>query len=375
MVNEKRLLEEFFEIVQVDSETKFEGKIVKVLRDKLTKLGLEVFEDDTASVTKHEAGNLFGFLKGNVEGADPIMFNAHMDTVSPGVGIKPCVKDGWVVPDGTTILGGDDKAGVVSILEAIRVLKENKLPHGDIQVVFTAGEESGLAGARALDPRNLKGKYGFSLDTGGVVGNVKTQAPSRCAVTANIHGISAHAGVAPEKGVSAVEIAAKAIAKMPLGRIDSETTANIGVIQGNSPLNVVCDHVLVCAEARSTDKDKLEAQLKAMTEAFENTAKEMGGKAEVSVEIFYKSFKLSDDDPVVNIVTRAAAKIGRTCKTSMGGGGSDGNIFNGHGMPTVVMAIGYEDCHTKNEKQSIEELNKSAEMVLAIISEVVSSEK
>jgi len=372
MVNEKRLLDEFLEIIQIESETKFEGKIVKVLKKKFTDLGLEVFEDDTASKTKHEAGNIFAFLKGNTEGADPIMFNAHMDTVSPGVGIKPSVKDGWIVPDGTTILGGDDKAGVASIIEAVRVVIENKLPHGDIQVIITAGEESGLAGARALDPKNLKGKYGFSLDTGGKVGNAKTQAPSRCAVTAKIHGKSAHAGVAPETGVSAVQIAAKAIANMPLGRIDSETTANVGVFEANSPLNVVCDYALVRAEARSTDKDKLEVQLKAMTEAFEKAAKEMGGKAEVDVEVFYKSFKLSDDDPVVDIVKRAAAKIGRTCKTSMGGGGSDGNIFNGHGMPTVVLAIGYENCHTKEEKQSVEELNKSAEMVLAIISEVAS---
>ena len=127
MVNEKRLLEEFFEIVQIDSETKFEGKIVKVLRDKLTKLGLEVFEDDTASVTKHEAGNLFGFLKGNVEGADPIMFNAHMDTVTPGVGIKPSVKDGWIVSDGKTILGGDDKAGIASLIEVAAMNHRLKL--------------------------------------------------------------------------------------------------------------------------------------------------------------------------------------------------------------------------------------------------------
>ena len=375
MVNEKRLLEEFLEIIQVDSETKFEGKIVKVLRDKLTELGLEVFEDDTASITKHEAGNLFAFLKGNVEGADALMFNAHMDTVSPGVGIKPSVKDGWVVSDGTTILGGDDKAGVAALLEVIRILKENKLPHGDIQFVFTAGEESGLAGARALDPKHLKAKYGYSLDTGGKVGIVNTQAPARYSVTANIHGKSAHAGVAPETGVSAIQIAGKAIANMPLGRIDFETTANIGVIQGKSPLNVVCDHVLVSAEARSTDKAKLDAQIKAMTDAFEKAAEEFGGKVEISVEIFYKSFKLGEESPVVDIAKRAAAKIGRSCTISAGGGGSDGNIFNGHGVPTAVLACGYEDCHTKNEKQSVEELYKSAEMVLAIISEVASSKK
>ena len=372
MVNEKRLLEEFLELVQIDSETKFEGKIAKVLLKKLTDLGLEVFEDESAAITKHEAGNIIAFLKGNVEGADPIMFNAHMDTVSPGVGIKPSVKDGWIVSDGTTILAGDDKAGLASLIEAIRVLKENNLPHGDVQFVITAGEESGLVGAKALDPKHLKAKYGFSLDTGGEVGKISTQAPARYSLTANVYGKSAHAGVAPETGVSAVVIAAKAIANMPLGRIDSETTANIGIIQGKSPLNVVCDHVLVSAEARSTDNGKLEAQVKAMTDAFMNAAAEMGGKAEVSVEIFYKSFKIGEDAPVVDIAKRAATKIGRAYKITGGGGGSDGNIFNGHGVPTVVLACGYEACHTKEERQSVEELNKSAEMVLAVISEVAS---
>ena len=253
------------------------------------------------------------------------------------------------------------------------MLKEKNLPHGDIQVIITAGEESGLVGAKALDPKHMKAKYGFSLDTGGKVGKISTQAPARYSVTANVYGKSAHAGVAPETGISAVVIAAKAIANMPLGRIDSETTANIGIIQGQSPLNVVCDHVLVSAEARSTDNGKLDAQIKAMTDAFTKAAEEMGGKAEVSVEIYYKSFKLGEDTPVVDVAKRALTKVGRPYKISGGGGGSDGNIFNGHGVPTVVLACGYEDCHTKQERLSIEELNKSAETVLAIISEVASA--
>jgi len=369
MVNEKRIVEEFMELVQIDSETKFEGKIVKVLLEKLKDLGLEAFEDETAAITKHEAGNIIAFMKGNVEGADMIMFNAHMDTVTPGVGIKPGIKDGYIVSDGTTILAGDDKAGIASLLEAIRVLKEDSLQHGDIQFIITAGEESGLAGAKALDSKHLKAKYGFSIDTGGKVGLIITQAPARYSVTADIHGKSAHAGVAPETGISAIMIAAKAIANMPHGRVDSETTANIGVIEGKSPLNVVCDHVRVEAEARSSDSGKLQAVTKAMTDAFVNAAEEMGGKAEVRTEIFYNGFQLAEDAPVVDIAKRAAVKIGRPYKIASGGGGSDGNIFNGRGVPTIVLACGYEACHTKNERLSIDELVKSAEMVLAIVSE------
>ena len=356
MVNEQRLVDEFFELVQIDSETKHERDIAKVLKQKFEALGLDVIEDDAAAKTGHGAGNLICTLAATKDGVDPIYFTSHMDTVVPGKGVKPSIQDGYVVTDGTTILGADDKAGLAAMLEAIRVLKEQNIPHGVIQFIITVGEESGLVGAKALDPSLIQAKYGYALDSDGKVGK------------------TAHAGVAPEKGVSAITIAAKAIAKMPLGRIDEETTANIGRFEGGTQTNIVCDRVDILAEARSLVPEKMEAQVAKMKEAFETVAAEMGGRADVEVEVMYPGFKFSDGDHVVEIAKRAAAKIGRPCKLEKSGGGSDANIIAGFGIPTVNLAVGYEEIHTTNERMPIEELVKLTEMVIAIVEEVANAE-
>jgi tripeptide aminopeptidase len=370
MINEQRLLDEFLELVQIDSETKFETEIAKVLKQKFTDLGVEVFEDDTTAQTGHGAGNLICTLNGTKEGVDPIYFTCHMDTVVPGKGIKPSIQDGYVVTDGTTILGADDKAGLAVLLEVIRVLKEQNLPYGTIQFVITVGEESGLVGAKAIDPSLLKAKFGYALDSDGKVGNVVVAAPTQAKVKATIYGKTAHAGVAPEKGVSAITIAAKAVSRMPLGRIDEETTANIGRFEGGTQTNIVCDRVDILAEARSLIPEKMEAQVAKMKEAFESAASEMGGKAEVDVQVMYPGFKFAEGDHVVEVARKAAAKINRSCELMHSGGGSDANVIAGHGIPTVVLSVGYEEIHTTNERMPIEELNKLAEMTLAIIDEV-----
>ncbi|MED4563381.1 tripeptidase T [Bacillus altitudinis] len=368
MINEKRLLDEFLELVQIDSETKHEEKIVEVLKEKFTGLGLNVVEDDSKETTGHGAGNLICTLEGNQE-ADTIYFTSHMDTVVPGNGVKPVIEDGYVKTDGTTILGADDKTGLAAMFEAIRVLKEKNVPHGKIEFVITAGEESGLVGAKALDPKLMTAKYGYALDSDGKVGTIIVAAPTQAKVRATIYGKTAHAGVAPEKGVSAITIASKAIASMPLGRIDEETTANIGRFEGGTQTNIVCDQVDILAEARSLEPAKMEAQVAKMKEAFEKTAKEMGGSADVQIDIMYPGFKFSHGDQVVEVAKKAAEKIGRPSELQTSGGGSDANVIAGNGIPTVNLAVGYEDIHTKNEKMPIEELVKTAEMVLAIIEE------
>jgi tripeptide aminopeptidase len=369
-INYERLLNEFLQLVQVDSETKFEAEIAAVLKQKFTELGVDVFEDDTMSITGHGAGNLVCTLKGTKEGVDPIYFTCHMDTVVPGKGIKPSIKDGYVVTDGTTILGADDKAGIAVMIETVRVLKEQNLPHGTIQFIITVGEESGLVGAKALNRSLVKANYGYALDSDGLVGNIIVAAPTQAKITAVIHGKTAHAGVAPEKGVSAITIAAKAVSRMPLGRIDKETTANIGRFEGGQQTNIVADRVDIIAEARSLVPEKMEAQVQKMKEAFETVAKEMGGSADVDVQVMYPGFKFAAGDHVVEVARKAAAKIGRSCELLHSGGGSDANVIAGFGIPTVNLAVGYEEIHTTNERMSVEELGKLAEMVLAIVEEV-----
>lgn len=370
VINQERLLNEFLELVQIDSETKFEAEIAKVLKEKFTGLGVDVFEDDTTAITGHGAGNLICTLKGTKEGVDTIYFTSHMDTVVPGKGVKPSIKDGYVVTDGTTILGADDKTGLAVMIETVRMLKEQNIPHGTIQFIITVGEESGLHGAKALDPKLVTAKYGYALDSDGKVGNIIVAAPTQAKITAVIHGKTAHAGVAPEKGVSAITIAAKAVAKMSLGRIDDETTANIGRFEGGKQTNIVADRCDILAEARSLIPEKMEKQAQSMKEAFETVAKAMGGSAEVEIDVMYPGFKFGEGDHVVEVARKAAAKIGRSCELLHSGGGSDANVIAGFGIPTVNLAVGYEEIHTTNERMPVEELYKLAEMVIAIIEEV-----
>lgn len=369
MINRERLINEFIELVQVDSETKNEGRIARVLHDKLAELGFNVVEDESAEQTGHGAGNLICTLRGTNE-ADPIYFTSHMDTVVPGKGIKPSIQDGYIVSDGTTILGADDKAGIAALIEAMKVVKEQNMQHGMIQLIFTVGEESGLVGAKALDPAMIKAKYGFALDSDGPVGDIIVAAPTQAKIQAVVKGKTAHAGVAPEKGVSAITIAAKAIANMPLGRIDEETTANIGRFEGGSQTNIVCDHVEIQAEARSLNLEKMNAQVKEMERAFETAAQKLGGSVQFNSEVIYPGFAFTSDDPIVEIAETSVRSIGRTPRLLRSGGGSDANIIAGFGIPTLNLAVGYEDIHTTNEKMPVEELEKTSELVVAIIQEV-----
>ncbi|MGY0694587.1 M20/M25/M40 family metallo-hydrolase [Virgibacillus sp. FSP13] len=368
-VNQDRLINEFMELVQIDSETGHEEKISDVLKQKFTDLGLEVIEDNSKEKTGHGSNNLICNLKGTKDGVDSIYFTSHMDTVVPGNGIKPSIKDGYIVSDGSTILGSDDKAGLAAIFEAIRTLQENNVEHGDIQFVITAGEESGLVGAKALDSSLLHAKYGYAIDSNGTVGDIIVAAPTQAKIFTVMKGKTAHAGVAPENGVSAITLAAKAIAKMPLGRIDDETTANIGRFEGGQQTNIVCDYVEILAEARSLVPEKMEAQVAKMKEAFETTAEEFGGTAEVDVQVMYPGFKQAAGDQVVEVARNAAKKIDRESKLLKSGGGSDANVIAGYGIPTVNLAVGYEEIHTTNERIPVDELVKVTELVTAIVQE------
>ncbi|WP_017687625.1 M20/M25/M40 family metallo-hydrolase [Paenibacillus sp. PAMC 26794] len=377
MIKQQRVIDQFMELVQIDSETKNEQNISKVLKEQFADLGLHVYEDDTLEQTGHGAGNLvITWEAEGTEGVAPIFFTCHMDTVTPGQGIKPELgEDGWIRSDGTTILGADDKAGIAALFEAIRVIQENKIPHGKIQFVITVGEESGLVGARAMNPKDIDAEFGYALDSNGAVGTICVAAPARAEIQMSIYGKSAHAGVNPEDGISAIQVAAKAIAAMTLGRIDDETTANIGKFQGGSALNVVCDFVQLEAEARSIVQEKVELQVAQMRDALETTCRKYGATAEFRSEILYPAFGFHDEHEVVQLAQRAIRSIGLETSTFASGGGSDANIFNGFDIPTVNLAVGYEDIHTTKERIRAEDIVKLSQVVVAIIQETAADKK
>lgn len=372
MVQVNRLVDEFIELVQIDSESGNERAVCDCLKHKLEKLGFHVVEDHSSMVTGHNAGNLIATLapaKGINPEVPSIYFTSHMDTVVPGKGVKPSIKDGYIVSDGTTVLGSDDKAGLAAILEAMRVIQEKKLPHGQIQLVFTVGEESGLTGAKHIDLSLLKADYGFAIDSDGKVGEIITSAVAQRHIIARIKGKSAHAGINPEEGVSAVQIASRAISRMKLGRIDDETTANIGMIHGGTATNIIPDCVEIHAEIRSHSSQKLKKYTNLMVDHFKQAAEELGGAADVEVIELYPFYRFTEKDIVVQKAMAAITQVNRKPYFRASGGGSDANIFASYGIPTVNLGIGYEKIHTTNERMPIIELRKAAEMIVSIVLE------
>ena len=356
MICETRLLDTFLDLVRIDSPSGEEQAMAEELEARLVKLGLEVERD--------EVNNVVARLPG--EGA-PVMLAAHMDTVMPGRGVKPVVKDGAVYSDGTTILGADDKSGIAVILELLATVAENNLRHPPLEVVITVQEEIGLLGARHLDKSSLRAKKGISFDTGPAPGTIVVAAPSGIMLTAVVHGKAAHAGVEPEKGVNALSVAADALVHMPLGRIDAETTANFGQIQGGRARNIVPDRVELKGEARSHDAEKLEAQTARMVAALEKAAQEYGATVDTEVVPAYTGYKLTEEDPVVSGLASACRACGVEPNLVPSGGGSDANVFNAHGMRVVNLSTGMSGVHGTDEHIAVADMVDCARIALRFV--------
>ena len=369
MLNKTRLVNEFLELVKIDSLSYKERQMCDTLKQKIQNLGYSPIEDDAGQKVGGECGNIICTIKGS-KNVPAILVTAHMDTVVPGIGKKPIVDGDIIKSDGTTILGGDDAAGIAVILETLRVLKEDNIQHGDIQIAFTIAEEVGLLGAKNMDFSKIYAKYGFILDSDGRVGCAAVKAPSQNKIHVVVKGKAAHAGMEPENGISAFSIMAEAIANMKLGRIDEETTANIGIINGGIATNIVCDRVEIEGEARSRQQAKLEAQTDHMRECFEKASKNWGGKVEFTSEIEYPSFNIENDSNIVKILEIAAKKSGFKFEAVVTGGGSDTNIFNSKGIEAVDISIGMEKVHSVQEQISITDMQSSVLFLIAIIESI-----
>lgn len=374
MVNEKRLVESFMELVKINSVSREEKEVAEFLVKKLEDLGLEVMVDKAGEKVKSNSGNIIARLKGNIKKTTPIMFSAHMDTVVPGKNINPLLKGEKIVSSGKTILGADDKAAIAALLEALHIIREKNISHGDIEIVFTICEEIGLLGAKNLDISSLNAQIAFVLDSGGQVGKIITTAPSQNSLEIIIHGKSAHAGSNPEEGINAIQVAGFALSRMKLGRIDEETTANIGIISGGKATNIVPDKVTLKGEVRSRNEEKLEKYTEQLIKITEDTAQEFRAKAEVKINREYHCYNLSPDDQAVMIAVKATKNIGLQPSLVPSGGGSDANVFNKKGFPSVDLAIGMEKVHTLEEYILIEELKNTTEYILSIINTVASGE-
>lgn len=375
MIDPARMKDEFLELAGISSLSRREGAIARRLESILKGMGASVEVDDAGEKIGGETGNLLARFTGTKAGVPPFLLSAHMDTVGPAEKIHLVVEGDIVRTDHTTVLGGDDKAGIVAIFEAIRVLRERNIPHGDIEVVLSICEETGLLGAKHFDTGRIRAKRGLVLDVDGVC-ELITRAPAANRLSFMVTGLEAHAGVCPERGMSAIQIASEAIAGMKLGRVDEETTANLGVIQGGLSTNIVPTRVVIHGEARSLDAGKLEAQTQHMRGRFEEAAArhsvrleqgERRASVEIKVERQYERLDIADRAPVVMLVAGAARGLGRPFKTRATGGGSDANVYATRGIEVANLGCGMRDIHTVNEWVDLKDLHTTASIVLETV--------
>ena len=369
-INEGRLKSMFIELVGVPCPSCDEKREADLLVKKLQELGMEPKVDRAGEQCGGTTGNVWGFLKGNVPGALRLFFEAHMDSVAPTTGTNVIEKDGVLYSDGTTTLGGDDKSGVAAVLEAMQCIIENDLPHGDIQVCFTIGEETGSYGVRYMDKTMIQADAGYCMDCGGHPGAIFNASPKAINLKLKVKGKSAHAGLEPEKGINAIMLAADALHALPAyGRIDEETTLSVDMIDGGLAPNIVPEACEIVIDMRCPNQTKLERLKNETVEIFRNVVEAKGGAVEVAVKEVAPGVNLNTDHATVKLAATAAEKLGFPVSTGFTGGCSDANFLCGMGLPTVLLATGMDKIHTTEERLALEDLYNAASWVLGIVEE------
>jgi tripeptide aminopeptidase len=374
-INQERLASVFTTLCEIDSPSKQEGRIAAYLKSLFTEMGAAVFEDDSASRTGSDCGNLFiRFPDGGLD-KEPVFFNCHMDTVIPAIGVKVKREGEIFTSAGDTVLGSDDKAGIAALIEAMRTLQEKNIPYGPVEYIFTTCEEVGLLGVKALDSSNIRAKIGYALDSSGV-NRVIVGAPAAKRISAEIKGMASHAGLSPEKGISAIHLAAKAIARLDLGKLDSESTANIGLIEGGTATNIIPESVVVKGEVRSHTLDKLEAHVQKIKGIFQeevdswsDPANTADGKPSLNFRVIedYPVMKLDRKSTVIKRIEEAAVALGAQLDYVVAGGGSDANIFNSYGFQCAILSTGMDKVHSTQETIKLSEMAITASLVMAML--------
>lgn len=358
-------LELFLDLVRIDSPTREEADVAAFCAKELAKLGFAVKVDDSWRLTGSNTGNVIAELQGT--NARTLVLAAHMDCVAPCRGVEPHVADGIVSSVGDTVLGADDKAGIAAIISAARTTVAQGGPRPTLRVLLTVQEEIGLRGAKALDPALSKADLCLVLDADGPPGTMIVAAPTHYTFVATFEGRGAHAGVAPEKGVNAIVMASNAVAAMALGRLDEETTANVGNIEGGTATNVVPSLVTLTGECRSLSRERVEAVKAEMDAAMRGSAEASDGSVTIDWTLEYESFALEADDPAVLLVSSACRDVGLEPCLKRTGGGSDANVFAARDVPTVALSCGMKHVHSTEERITVSDLKALTGLVRAVI--------
>ena len=353
-MSDDRLLSTFLGLVRIDSPTGFEAACATYCADRLRSLGFTVRFDDSASATGSDTGNLIAELAGTAPGV--LSFSAHMDCVEPCRGVVPSDADGIITAESETVLGADDKAGLAAALEAIERLVESGRPHATLKALFSVQEEVGLVGAKHYSAEDAACDLCLVLDAEGSPGGIVTAAPTHYTFAAEYYGRASHAGVSPERGVSAILMATDAIGRMRLGRLDDATTANVGTIRGGTATNVIAARCDMTGECRSLDRAVVEALKAEMDAALRAAADEAGGSVDIAWTLEYEGFIYSDDSPLVALVADGCRAAGVEPRTFRTGGGSDANVLAGKGIPVLALACGMKGVHGVHEQIAVADL-------------------
>ena len=372
-MNRERLAATFTTLCAISSPSRKEGQICNYLQQLFAELGADlIYEDNSATHTESDCGNLIIRFNGNKPEGEGFFLACHMDTVGPCDNVKVVRTGDIFTSDGKTILGGDDKSGIAAIIEMIQTLQEENLQHPTIEIIITTCEEIGLLGAKHLEYEKLESRYGYALDSSGI-NQVVIGAPAANRFAIDINGRAAHAGLCPEKGINSLTVATRALSRVQLGRLDEESTSNIGLIQGGTATNIVPSQLTLKGEVRSHNPAKLATYTEKIFIAFQQTAQEF--REELGEELPVISFALHDDYPalrldpgsaVVSRVQKAGEKTGTPLSFIQGGGGSDANIFFGYGLPTAIISTGMDKVHTVEEQLDLADLTQLTELILAL---------
>jgi tripeptide aminopeptidase len=374
-INLERLASVFTALCEIDSPSKQEGRVAAYLKSVFVEMGAEVSEDDSAKQTGSDCGNLFVRFPDEGLDREPVFFNCHMDTVLPATGVKVKREGEVFTSAGDTVLGSDDKAGIAVLIEVMRSLQEKNIPYGPVEYIFTTCEEVGLMGVKALDPSSIKAKIGYALDSSGI-NRVIVGAPAANRITATIKGVAAHAGLSPEKGISAIHLAAKAIARLKLGRLDPESTANIGLITGGTATNIIPESVLVHGEVRSHTVSKLEEYTQKMKDVFQDEIDNWTDPENIVTDKPSLDFRVAQEYPVMQLdkesaVIKRAKEAATTLDAELdyvvAGGGSDANIFNSLGIQCAIISTGMDKVHSTQETIKLSDMASTADLVMAIL--------
>lgn len=363
-INKEKLVKTFVELVEISSPSWHEKKVMDYVIKRFKALG--------GVCTTHKCGeshNLLIKISGDSK-RNPILLSGHMDTVIPCENVKAVVTDTKISSDGKTVLGSDDKAAIAIFIEAFEYIKDKKIPHGDVEILLTCAEELGLKGIKGFDLNLLKSKFGFVFDSSGDIGRIIVKAPFHSNMKINIKGRASHAGMAPEKGINAIRVLSEIITLLPNGRIDDETTLNVGIISGGRATNIVAEEAVCELEVRSIKKNKMLDVEKNVKASVKTICSKYGAKASIERTLEYEGFIISETDPVAQLTADAMKKIKLKPEFVAMGGGSDTNIINSSKIRAINLSCGMQKIHSTEEFILIKDLINGTRLAISIIETV-----